>query len=128
MSDVMRDELTAVLAPIVRDGSVCGARGRTPPQPSPCAGREPGSGISGASSSLPAHGEGWGKVPSVTAPAITPHANPIALEPNPARRESTEIDTLARAYRAGEQGVLAELHAALRPIIQSSVARAFQLG
>jgi RNA polymerase sigma factor (sigma-70 family) len=94
MSNVMRNESTAVLAPIVRDGPVCGAR----------------------------------EVASITAPAITVHANPIALEPNPARRESAEIDTLARAYRAGEHAVLAELHAALRPIIQSSVARTFQLG
>ncbi|WP_434127462.1 hypothetical protein, partial [Enterococcus faecium] len=58
-------------------------------------------------------------LPTQTRPAPAPNAD---------RRESTEIDALARSYRAGDRTVLSELHAALRPIIQSSIARTFQLG
>jgi RNA polymerase sigma factor (sigma-70 family) len=49
-------------------------------------------------------------------------------EPDSDRRDSAAIDALARAYRGGDRSVLAELHDALRPIIQSSIARAYQLG
>lgn len=41
---------------------------------------------------------------------------------------SSELDTLALAYREGDQAALAALHAALRPIIQSALGRTFQLG
>jgi RNA polymerase sigma factor (sigma-70 family) len=63
----------------------------------------------------------------VTERGTPPQPSPCAGRA-PDRRDSAVIDALARAYRDGDRGALAELHAALRPIIQSSVARTFQLG
>ncbi|MFN0071875.1 MAG: hypothetical protein ACKVVP_10355 [Chloroflexota bacterium] len=100
----MRNELTAVLAP--------------PAAMNPT----PGSSVSIPPGSLPVR-EDWGAKLAQSVPDTSD-----SPEATPARRDSSEIDTLARAYRAGERTVLATLHAALRPIIQSSIARAFQLG
>jgi RNA polymerase sigma factor (sigma-70 family) len=166
----MLNQAAAVLEPSESLTVCVDDRKSTPPQPSPCAGREPGIKESSCAGSgpevkeslcadggsplncsdrgalpahgasltpgpLPAHGEDWGGVLAhalSTAVVPTREAQQAGTakqsEADENWRDSAAIDALAQTYRDGDRTALGTLHAALRPIIQSSIARTFQLG
>jgi len=141
----MLNQAAAVLEPSESSAVCIDDLKSMPPQPAPCAGR--GTGVDGSlcadggsplncsdSGTLPAHGVGWGGVfaHALVTGARAREAEQVCTakqsEADENRRDSATIDALARAYRDGDRTALGTLHAALRPIIQSSIARTFQLG